>query len=51
MHQQSREYDVATQKEYSAQSEELKERRKRLLDQLAANEKDLNSQNQVLADS
>lgn len=50
MHQQSREYDVATQKEYSAQSEELKERRKRLLDQLAANEKDLNSQNQVLAD-
>lgn len=49
MHQQSREYDVATQKEYSAQSEELKERRKRLLDQLAANEKDLNSQNQVLA--
>lgn len=50
MHQQSREYDVATQKEYSAQSEELKERRKRLLDQLAANEKDLNNQNQVLAD-
>lgn len=50
MHQQSREYDVATQKEYNAQSEELKERRKRLLDQLAANEKDLNSQNQVLAD-
>lgn len=49
MHQQSREYDVATQKEYNAQSEELKERRKRLLDQLAANEKDLNSQNQVLA--
>ena len=50
MHQQSREYDVATQKEYNAQSEELKERKKHLLDQLAANEKDLDNQNQVLAD-
>ena len=50
MHQQSREYDVATQKEYNAQSEELKERKKSLLDQLAANEKDLDNQNQVLAD-
>lgn len=49
MHQQSREYDVATQKEYNAQSKELKERKKRLLSQLEANEKDLNSQNQVLA--
>ncbi len=49
MHQQSREYDVATQKEYNAQSGELKERRKHLLNQLAANEKNLNSQNQVLA--
>lgn len=50
MHQQSREYDVATQKEYTAQSEELKERKERLLEQLTANEKDLNNQNQVLAD-
>ena len=50
MHQQSREYDVATQKEYNAQSEELKERKKHLLDQLATNEKDLDNQNQVLAD-
>lgn len=50
MHQQSREYDVATQKEYNAQSEELKERKERLLEQLTANEKDLNNQNQVLAD-
>ena len=49
MHQQSREYDVATQKEYNAQSKELTERKKRLLSQLEANEKDLNSQNQVLA--
>lgn len=49
MHQQSREYDVATQKEYNAQSKELKEQKKRLLSQLEANEKDLNSQNQVLA--
>lgn len=49
MHQQSREYDVATQKEYNAQAKELKERKKRLLSQLEANEKDLNSQNQVLA--
>ena len=49
MHQQSREYDVAIQKEYNAQSKELKERKKRLLSQLEANEKDLNSQNQVLA--
>ena len=49
MHQQSREYDVATQKEYNAQSKELKERKKRLLSQLEDNEKDLNSQNQVLA--
>lgn len=50
MHQQSREYDVATQKEYNAQSEELKERKERLLEQLTANEKDLNNQNQILAD-
>lgn len=50
MHQQSREYDVATQKEYTAQSEELEERKERLLEQLTANEKDLNNQNQVLAD-
>lgn len=39
MHQQSREYDVATQKEYTAQSDELKERQKHLLKQLDSNEK------------
>lgn len=50
MHQQSREYDVATQKEYMAQADELKERQKRLLDQLDANQKDLTSQNKVLAE-
>ena len=50
MHQQSREYDVATQKEYKAQADELKERQKLLLDQLDANQKDLTSQNKVLAE-
>lgn len=50
MHQQSREYDVATQKEYNAQAEELKERQKHLSKQLTANEEDLKSQNQVLAE-
>lgn len=49
MHQQSREYDVATQKEYTAQSDELKERQKHLLKQLDSNEKDLASQNKILA--
>ena len=49
MHQQSREYDVATQKEYTAQSDELKERQKHLLKQLDSNEKDLVSQNKILA--
>lgn len=49
MHQQSREYDVATQKEYTAQSDELKERQKHLLEQLDSNEKDLASQNKILA--
>ena len=49
MHQQSREYDVATQKEYIAQSDELKERQKHLLKQLDSNEKDLASQNKILA--
>ncbi|MDE6554894.1 MAG: chromosome segregation protein SMC, partial [Lactobacillus sp.] len=50
MHQQSREYDVATQKEYKTQADELKERQKLLLDQLDANQKDLTSQNKVLAE-
>ena len=50
MHQQSREYDVATRKEYNAQAEELKERQKHLSKQLTANEEDLKSQNQVLAE-
>ncbi len=49
MYQQSREYDVATQKEYTAQSDELKERQKHLLKQLDSNEKDLVSQNKILA--
>ncbi|MCR1902840.1 chromosome segregation protein SMC [Lactobacillus taiwanensis] len=49
MHQQSREYDVATQKEYTAQSDELKERQKHLLKQLDSNEKNLASQNKILA--
>ncbi|WP_282805866.1 chromosome segregation protein SMC [Lactobacillus isalae] len=50
MHQQSREYDVATQKEYKTQADELKERQKLLLDQLDTNQKDLTSQNKVLAE-
>lgn len=50
MHQQSREYDVATQKEYKAQADELKERQKLLLDQLDTNQKDLTNQNKVLAE-
>lgn len=50
MHQQSREYDVATQKEYKTQADELKERQKLLLDQLDTNQKDLTNQNKVLAE-
>lgn len=50
MHQQSREYDVATQKEYKAQSDELKERQKLLLKQIDDNQKDLASQDQVLTE-